>query len=147
MQRAKHAELYLPASFLGQKMKKYDPPSWVLKSEQILTGLAAKNALHTSRTLPLNEISQALAKDMNEEKAHEIAFHLCDWHQEAQFLVALQLFPTRFTPSEIQEAVTACLTHIPNHIAAAASLAGWEMKDIFNVGANIKPPDSSPVGQ
>jgi len=90
--------------------------------------------------MPLAAIQSGLP-NLNPEVAQEIAFHLSDWRDEAAFLVALNIAPELFTQQEIEEGVTACLIHIPNHIAAAAKLAGWKMKDIFNVGATIEPAD------
>jgi hypothetical protein len=51
-------------------------------------------------------ITAALAaEDADDEVLHadEIAFHLTDWSSKAAFLVALHLFPERFTPEEIRE--------------------------------------------
>ncbi len=77
----------------------------------------------------------ALSSEHPELVAHDIAFHLLDWNAEAAFLVALQLFPDRFTPEQIREGVLNFLIHAPNHVAAAAKLGGWPVEDIFEVGA------------
>jgi hypothetical protein len=88
---------------------------------------------------PLRTIEAALKKDiLYKRKASEIAFHLSDWYLEAAFLACLAMAPKRFTPKDVRAGVTACLIHIPNHIIAAATLAGWEIGDIFHVGAKIK---------
>ena len=74
------------------------------------------------------------AADAGDEEilhADEIAFHLTDWSSEAAFLVALHLFPERFTAEEIREGVQAFLIHAPHHIIAAARLAGHPTEDIF----------------
>jgi hypothetical protein len=73
--------------------------------------------------------------------AHDIAFHLTDWMEDAAFLIALNLKPEIFTKTEIAEGVRGCLVHIPNHVAAAATLGGWPMHDVFKVGATILPKD------
>jgi hypothetical protein len=44
-------------------------------------------------------------------------------------------FPDRFSANEIRERVLSFLVHAPNHVAAAAKLGGWPVKDIFGVGA------------
>lgn len=75
-----------------------------------------------------------MGDDADEAKilhADEIAFHLTDWSAEAAFLVALHLFPERFTKEEIEEGVLAFLIHAPNHIVAAARLSGHPVEDIF----------------
>ena len=64
--------------------------------------------------------------------ADQIAFHLTDWNSDAAFIVALHLFPERFTPEEIEAAVDMFLIHVPNHVIAAARLAGHPIEDIFS---------------
>ena len=63
--------------------------------------------------------------------ADRIAFNLTDWNSDAAFLVALHLFPERFTPEEIEAAVDMFLIHVPAHVIAAARLAGHPTEDIF----------------
>src|SRR4051812_9463778 len=73
--------------------------------------------------------------DAGEEQvlhADQIAFHLTDWNSDAAFIVALHLFPERFTPEEIEAAVDMFLIHVPNHLVAAARLAGHPVEDIFS---------------
>jgi hypothetical protein len=63
------------------------------------------------------------------EKAREVAFHMTDWNSDAAFVVALHLFPERFTAEEIAAGVGMFLVHAPNHIRAACGLTGhyvWE---------------------
>jgi hypothetical protein len=74
--------------------------------------------------------------------ARDIAFHLTDWASDAAFIVAVQLFPERFSPAEIADGVEAFLCHAPNHIAAAAVLSGEPVEDIFDV----KPTNSKATG-
>lgn len=73
-------------------------------------------------------IAVVLAKDktLTEEikKAKEIGFHLVDWQTNAAFIVALALFPERFTDDEIDEGVTDFLIHAPSHVTRAAKLFG-----------------------
>jgi hypothetical protein len=64
-------------------------------------------------------------------QADEIAFHLTDWNADAAFLVALHLFPERFTAEEIREGVQNFLIHVPHHVIAAARLGGHSVEDIF----------------
>ena len=79
----------------------------------------------------MNHIAQAISSEHELEVAAEIGFHLGDWQSEAAFLVALHLFPERFTPEDIREGVEAFLIHAPHHIIAAARLAGHPTDDIF----------------
>jgi hypothetical protein len=73
--------------------------------------------------------------EIDGERARDVAFHLSDWHADAAFIVALHLFPERFTREEIDEGVRDFLIHAPNHVAAAAALFGFPIQDIFEVGA------------
>ena len=57
------------------------------------------------------------------------------WHQDGLIIVAITMFPERFTQEEIRCGVIMFLVHAPNHIAAAAKLGGWPVEDIFEVGA------------
>ena len=77
----------------------------------------------------------ALSTDYSPDIAREIAFHLVDWASDAAFVLAVQLFPERFTSEEIVAGVDMLLIHAPNHLAAAAKLAGHPIEDIFEVGA------------
>lgn len=73
-----------------------------------------------------------IADEIDEQVAKDIAFHLSDWCDDARFLVALQLFPDRFTQEEISSGVMAFLIHAPNHVATAAKLYGFPVEDIFD---------------
>jgi hypothetical protein len=81
-----------------------------------------------------NRIADALVSesDIGEEVAKDIGFHLSDWHSDAAFIVALHLFPERFTPAEIEAGTADFLMHAPNHFAAAATLYGFPVDDIFD---------------
>ncbi len=80
-------------------------------------------------------ITRALASEVadDNEVLHkdEIAFHLTDWNSDAAFLVALHLFPERFTHEEIAAGVDLFLVHVPAHVIAAARLSGYSTDDIF----------------
>jgi hypothetical protein len=62
-------------------------------------------------------------------QADTIAFHLTDWNADAAFIVALHLYPERFTPEEIEAGVGMLLSHVPSHVIAAARLAGHPVED------------------
>ncbi|MCX6851660.1 MAG: hypothetical protein NTY98_22390 [Verrucomicrobia bacterium] len=79
----------------------------------------------------MEQIAQAISSEHPPEVAGEIGFHLGDWQGDAAFLVALHLFPERFTPEEIRVGVRALLIHVPQHIIAAARLAGNSIEDVF----------------
>jgi hypothetical protein len=56
-----------------------------------------------------DRIAKAVAEGSSKkkflEKGLEIGFHLTDWHEDARFLIALSLFPERFTNAEIRQGV------------------------------------------
>jgi hypothetical protein len=79
----------------------------------------------------MDQIASALSPEHDIAVAAEIGFHVGDWQADAAFLVALHLFPERFTPEEIDEGVRSLLLHVPAHVIAAARLAGHSPKDIF----------------
>jgi hypothetical protein len=68
----------------------------------------------------IEQIAQALSAEHPLPVATDIGFHLCDWQSDATFLVALHLFPERFTAEEIDAGVCSLLLHAPAHIMAAA---------------------------
>jgi len=83
---------------------------------------------------------KSLRTEHPEETAQDIAFHLTDWNYDAAFIVALLLFPERFSRAQIRAGVERFVIHAPNHVAAAAKLCGWPIADIFQVGA-LNPDD------
>ena len=109
------------------------------KVQAIFTELAGERArMLEGSTFPAGIASTVTAAlsgaDATEEQilhADKIAFHLTDWNSDAAFIVALHLFPERFTPEEIEAAVDMFLIHVPNHVIEAARLAGHPTEDIF----------------
>jgi hypothetical protein len=109
------------------------------KVQAIFTELAGERARTLDgSTFPAgitSTVTVALAgSNATEEQilhADQIAFHLTDWNSDAAFIVALHLFPERFTPEEIGAAVGMFLVHVPAHVIAAARLAGHPTEDIF----------------
>ena len=71
----------------------------------------------------LTAFTSALAAQYG-ERAATVAFHMADWNSDAAFVVAVHLFPERFTPDEIADGVGLFLAHAPNHIRAACGLTG-----------------------
>lgn len=111
--------------------------------EKVLTifrELAGKRAERlmgsTSLTDSMDRIAIALheGKEATFEQSNEIGFHLMDWQNEAAFLVAIALYPERFTSEEIQDGVRGFLSHAPHHVLEAARQGGYETKNIFKEG-------------
>ena len=114
------------------------PNSVEEKVEQIfreLVGDRVKNLDSSSFSSAVASTITAALCDEDSDKEiltkDEIAFHLTDWNGDAAFIVALLLFPERFSKEEIQDGVESCLIHIPQHILAAARLGGYPAEDIF----------------
>ena len=61
-----------------------------------------------------------------------LAFHLVDWQRDAAFIVALVLFPEKFTNEEIRDEIDSFLCHVPAHVLEAARLGGYSTENIFN---------------
>lgn len=87
-----------------------------------------------SATEIIERIAEVLTPELGEETAHEVAFHLSDWSADAAFLVALHLHPEMFDDEETLEGLISAIVHVPNHMAAAAQLAGHPIRDVFLVG-------------
>ena len=79
-------------------------------------------------------LASALSEEYPPDTAYDIAFHLVDWHTDAAFMMAVHLFPERFTPEELAAGAGMLLIHAPNHLAAAAKLAGHPIEDVFEIG-------------
>lgn len=92
-----------------------------------------------SATDVIKRMATALEGRYGKEKAWEIAFHLSDWQAEAAFLVAVHLYPERFSDEEIEEGVEACVGHATHHMMAAAHNAGHPLHDVFELGLKIEP--------
>ena len=99
---------------------------------------AGQRSMNLDRNGAENAIASSLTSDLGIEVATDVAFHLSDCSEDAAFLVALHLFPERFTSEEIRDGLQAFLIHVPNHIAAAAHLAKWHVRDVFKVGLTIE---------
>ena len=74
-------------------------------------------------------ITRALTGSYGLQTAEKVAFHMTDWNSDAAFIVAMHLFPERFSAEEIEAGIGLFLAHAPNHIRAACGLTGsyvWE---------------------
>ena len=94
-----------------------------------LTGDRAKRLDGSVIAEPAMSAIAAALRGQYGEKSDDIAYHMADWNSDAAFVVAIHLFPERFTAEEIEAGVGLFLTHAPNHIRAACGLTGqyvWE---------------------
>jgi hypothetical protein len=77
----------------------------------------------------MSAIAEAFTTEYDSSTADAIGLHMADWNGDAAFIVALHLFPERFTPEEIRDGVGLFLCHAPNHIREACRITGqyvWE---------------------
>ena len=96
----------------------------------------------------MGQIAKAVASESGyaKETAGNIAINVADWQADAAFLVALHLFPERFTDEEIDDGVRSLLIHVPAHVIAAARLAGHPAEDIFAELEGRAEPGAAPSG-
>ena len=94
------------------------------------------------------QIARAVSSESGypEQVGWDIATNVADWQADAAFLVALHLFPERFTDEEIDDAVRSLLIHVPAHVIAAARLAGHPTEDIFAELEGRAEPNAPPNG-
>lgn len=94
------------------------------KVRAIFSELAGEESRHlhgvSSRTVAA--ITRALTPQYGAETAGEVGFHMADWNEDAAFMVALHLFPERFSDEEIAAGIQMFLVHAPSHIRAACKL-------------------------
>jgi hypothetical protein len=82
----------------------------------------------------LNALQKALTDEFGLQVADEIAFHLAECNWNSAFIVAVCLFPERFTDEELLVGAKLVLSDAPDHLAAAAKLSGNPVKDVFQIG-------------
>lgn len=87
----------------------------------------------------MDRIAEALREKYGDKRAEELAFHISDWRSDAAFIVALHLCPEKFTPSDIRWGIELMLVHAPNHLMAAANLAGCALADTWDLGVQVEP--------
>jgi hypothetical protein len=95
---------------------------------------SAQNVAPTMQT-----VKQAFAPEMDSEKAEELGFNMADWGSDAAFIIALHLFPERFTAGEIRAATSALASHLPYHVTNVAEALGVSEKSDSHSESKIKP--------
>jgi hypothetical protein len=85
---------------------------------------------NTRITAALTEAGTGIKESLKNEN---IGFHLLDWQRDAAFIVALILFPEKFTNEDIRGGIDQFLSHVPAHIIEAARLGKYPVDNIFEV--------------
>ncbi|HEY5448037.1 MAG TPA: hypothetical protein VIQ54_04770 [Polyangia bacterium] len=90
------------------------------------------DAAHALQYCAEEHLQAAVARTFElTDESLDVAFHLSDWREDAAALLAISLAPEHFTAEEIEECLMGFLLHAPNHVLAAANLAGFPPADIF----------------
>ena len=92
---------------------------------------AARLFSHRFVASTMHTVRDAFADDLPSAQAEAVGFHLADWGSDAAFVVALHLFPERFTHDEIREATRMFAAHVPFHAAVAADILGFPGSDFL----------------
>jgi hypothetical protein len=108
-----------------------------------MAGDRASRLRGLSARVNVTDITKALTSEHGAETARDIAFHLTDWKEDGAFLVAVLLFPEKFTRKEITCGLGSLLCHAPNHLAAAATLAEYPIQDVWEIGVPQHPEDEA----
>ena len=98
----------------------------------IFTELTGPRAIQLSASKMAGGIMSTITDALCEKPATEqewlfkdqISFNLSDWIADAAFLVALHLYPERFTPEQIRDGVDLLMCDMPDHISNLVQLHG-----------------------
>lgn len=116
------------------------------KARQIFTEAFGDRGSHlfasSSTASMMHTITTAFARHMSQEKAKEVGFHFGDWAHDAALVVALHLFPDRFTGREVRLVADCVAVHLSYHCAALGALLGYEglSRDGIREGRQIERP-------
>ena len=74
----------------------------------------------------ISKIAAAHCNDPDNDEqfleSDELGLHMVDWNSDAAFIVALSLFPERFSDEEVREGVRKLLMHVPYHLVNATRI-------------------------
>lgn len=106
--------------------------------KKVTTLLTRASATRVKRAQAFSDLTEAreatrkaLRRTYGDEGSRNLAFHLMDWTFDAAFLLALAMFPEKFSRREIEDGIDLLIVHVPNHVAAAAKISGYQCKDIW----------------
>jgi hypothetical protein len=88
------------------------------------------------------KVLAAFKGDLGEKKARLLGFHLADWNADAAFIVALHLFPEKFSKREIVAGVISFHVSATDHVTAASVINGFPIEDPYEVGVIKKKTES-----
>jgi hypothetical protein len=105
------------------------------KVDAIFRELAGDRADALRGDVPARQANDVLGRSIAAEsdldflKADELAFNLLDWNADAAFIVAVCMYPERFTQAELAAGVGMFMVHVPDHVMAAARIGGYAVAD------------------
>jgi hypothetical protein len=73
-------------------------------------------------------VRKAFRRKLVNAKADDVGFHIWDWREDAAFVVALNLFPEKFSAAEIREGIDWFAAHAPYHVNGVAELLDYSTK-------------------
>lgn len=117
-----------PEDIARAKVKQVFREAFGDRSERLFASQFVASTMHTVR--------DAFSNDLPAAQAEEVGFHMTDWGSDAAFVVALHLFPERFTPEEVRGATRMFAAHVPYHAAAAADILGFPGSDFIGSDAH-----------
>lgn len=104
------------------------------KVRPLLGAVVAEAVFGRGELKELAHVAREALPDLDPEVVRDIVFHLTDWRADAGCLLALIANPHQFTQNEVRTILERFLVHAPNHVAAAAVLAGNPIQDVFKLG-------------
>ena len=93
----------------------------------------------SSTAAMMETIGTAFARRMNREKAADVGFHLGDWASDAALVLALHMFPKKFSPEEVRHVTDYLAAGLPYHCAGLAAHFGYEGLARSGI-REVKPP-------
>ena len=143
-----HPRHHPPPTWPGLDAGGYDAGMSDALSQKVLTifgELVGERTKRLDGCVPaepaMSAISRAFASEYDPVTADAIGLHMADWNSDAAFIVAVHLFPERFTDQEIRDGVGYFLTHAPNHIREACRITGQYVWENFPDPDSAGPPD------
>src|SRR5258706_3821984 len=92
-----------------------------------------ENVAHT-----MHVVRMAFRSKLKATEAKELGFHMADWGADAAFIVALHLFPKRFTAKEIRDATFSLALHLGYHLKGVIKALDLEDTVARPIQTNVK---------
>jgi hypothetical protein len=97
---------------------------------------AARVFTHHNVAPTMEVVCEAFANELPPARAEALGFNMADWGRDAAFVIALHLYPERFTAEEIREATDCLAAHVPYHVSAVADLLDYPEIEPYKTDEN-----------